>query len=156
MNDMKTEATTMLDHQNRWPMDIPQGNLSSLPLVFDARGYLVAILDDAAEAERARLTLRSAEFAEHDLRVYSSEQILENHDRFLAQRSLARRVVGALTDDRDTITLYFGYARDGRAALWARVADRKTANRAIAAIADLDVLHIRHYGRHDQDDIHIR
>jgi len=137
-------------------MDVPEGDLSAVPLVFDARGYLVVILENAGEAERARLTLRSAEFAANDLRVYTSEQILENHERFLAQRGVTRRVVGALTDDQDTISLYFGYAREGRAALWARVPDRETANRAVAALADLDVLHIRHYGQHDQDDIHIR
>jgi hypothetical protein len=144
-----------LEYDGRWPMDISD-DLSAVPLVFDARGHLVVMLRDAAEAERARLTLRSAEFAAADLRVYSSEEILESHERFLAQRGIARRAVGALTDDHDAITLYFGYARDGRAALWARVPDHAAANRAVAALADLDVLHIRHYGQHGQQDIHIR
>jgi hypothetical protein len=145
----------MVEREARWPMDVPDGDLSSLPLIFDARGYLIAILEDAAEAERARLMLENAKFAATDLRVYSSEQILENHERFLAQRSLTRAAVGALTDDGDTMRLYFGYARDGRAALWVRVPDQHAANRAVAALADLDVLHFRHYGR-DQIDLHMR
>jgi hypothetical protein len=48
-------------------------------------------------AEQARATLADAGFAAHDLRVYTSRQ------RFQAERSLAQRVAGALTDDPDTI-----------------------------------------------------
>jgi hypothetical protein len=36
-------------------------------------------------------------------------------ERFQAERSLAQRVAGAITDDPDTIELYFGYASPLRA-----------------------------------------
>jgi hypothetical protein len=78
----------------------------------------VAILDDADHAERARAALVEAGFADRDLRVYTSQQILDSWERFQAERSLVQRVAGAVTDDPDTIEQYFGYAREGRSALW--------------------------------------
>jgi hypothetical protein len=88
--------------------------------------------------------------------VYTSQQTLEDHERFLAQRTLARRVVGGLTDDPDTIKLYFGYARDGGSALWVHVPDDADAKRAVRCLADHQVLHIRYYAHGRQDDLHIR
>ena len=125
------------------------------PLVFNPEGFLVAILQDADQAEQARATLTEAGFAQGDLRVYSSQQILESWERFRAERSLAQRVVGAVTGDPDTIELYFGSARQGHAALWVHVPDEADAKKAIRSLADHEVLHIRHYGRGRQDDLHI-
>ena len=42
-------------------------------------------------------------FADTDLRAYPSQQILDDHERFLAERTVARRVIGGLTGDPDTI-----------------------------------------------------
>jgi hypothetical protein len=126
------------------------------PLVFNPQGFLVAILEDADQAEQAKATLVKAGFAERDLRVYTSQQILGSWERFLAERSLAQRVVGAVTDDPDTRQLYFGYAREGRAALWVHVPEEANAKRAIRGLADHQVLHIRHYGHDSQQDLHIR
>ena len=126
------------------------------PLVFNPQGFLVAILEDADQAEQAKTALAEAGFADRDLRVYTSRQILDSWERFQAERSLAQRVAGALTDDPDTIEQYFGYARQGHAALGVQVPDEADAKRAIRGLADHQVLHIRHYGRDRQQDIHIR
>ena len=126
------------------------------PLVFNPRGFLVAILEDADQAERAKAALAEAGFAETDLRVYTSEQILDSWERFQAERSLAQRVAGAVTDDPETIEQYFGYAREGRSALWVRVPDDADADRAVRCLADHQVLYIRHYGHDSQYDMHIR
>jgi hypothetical protein len=125
------------------------------PLVFNPQGFLVAILEDDDQAEQAKATLAKAGFADRDLRAYTSQQILDSWERFQAERSLAQRVAGALTDDPDTIELYFGSARQGHAALWVHVPDEADAKRAIRNLADHQVLHIRHYGHDRQDDIHI-
>jgi hypothetical protein len=125
------------------------------PLVFNPQGFLVAILQDNDQAEQARATLAEAGFAERDLRVHTSQQILDNWERFQAEASLAQRVVGAATDP-DTIERYLGYARDGRSALWVHVPDDADAKRAVRALADHQVLHFRHYGHNSQQDIHIR
>ena len=126
------------------------------PLVFYPQGFLVAILEDADQAEQAKATLAAAGFADRDLRVYTSKQILDSWERFLAERSLAQRVAGAVTDDPDTIEQYFGYARAGRAALWVHVPEDDDADRAVRGLADHQVLHFRHYGHDSQQDIHIR
>lgn len=125
------------------------------PLVFDPQGFLVAILEDADQAEQARAALAEAGFADHDLRVYTSRQILDSWERFQAERSLGQRVIGAVTDDPDTIELYFGYARAGRSALWVHVPEEADADRAVRCLADHQVLHFRHYGHDRQDDLHI-
>jgi hypothetical protein len=125
------------------------------PLVFNPQGFLVAILQDADQAEQAKTTLAQAGFADRDLRVYTSQQILDSWERFQADRSLAQRVAGALTDDPDTIEFYFGSARQGRSALWVHVPEDADAKRAVRALADHQVLHIRHYGHGRQDDLHI-
>jgi hypothetical protein len=126
------------------------------PLFFNPRGFLVAIFEDADQAEQARAALAATGFADRDLRVYTSQQILDSWERFLAERSLAQRVAGAVTDDPDTIELYFGYAREGRSALWVHVPDDDDADRAVRGLADHEVLHFRHYGRDSQQDLHIR
>jgi hypothetical protein len=126
------------------------------PLFFNPQGFLVAILEDADQAEQARATLAEAGFAETNLRVYTSQQILDSWERFQTERSLARRVAGAITDDPATIEQYFGYARQGRSALWVHVPDDADANQAVRALVDHQVLHFRHYGHDSQKDIHIR
>jgi hypothetical protein len=148
----------MTANQAAWPTGMSDQDPAARdrPLVFNPQGFLVAILEDAAQAEQARVALAAAGFADRDLRVYTSQQILGSWERFQAERSLAQRVAGAFTDDPDTIEQYFGYARAGRSALWARVADKTDAKRAIRGLADHPVLHFRHYGHDRQDDLHIR
>jgi hypothetical protein len=147
----------MDEHEVAWPTGMsgqdPAGR--DRPLIFNPEGFLVAILQDADQAEQARAALADAGFAETDLRVQTSRQILESWERFQAERSLAQRVVGALTDDPDAIEQYFGYARQGCSALWVRVPEEAGAKRAVRALADHQVLHIRYYGHGRQDDLHV-
>ena len=147
----------MSEDEVAWPTGMSDQDPAARerPLVFNPQGFLVAILQDADQAEQAKATLAQAGFAERDLRVYTSQQILDDHERFLAQRTVARRVVGAVTDDPDTIELYFGYAREGCSALWVHVPQEADAKRAIRGLADHQVLHIRYYGHDRQDDLHI-
>ena len=126
------------------------------PLFFNPQGFLVAVLEDADQAERARAALEGAGFADRDLRVYTSQQILESWERFQAERSLGQRGVGAGTHVPDTLELYIGYARAGRSALWVHVPDEADADRAVRGLADHQVLHFRHYGHDTQQDLHIR
>jgi hypothetical protein len=145
------------DHQVVWPTGMSDHDPAARerPLVFNPEGFLIAILEDVDQAEQARAALAAAGFAERDLRVYTSQQILDSWERFQTERSLAQRVVGAVTDDPDTIEQYFGYARQGRSALWVHVPDDADAKRAVRALADHQVLHFRHYGHDSQQDIHI-
>jgi hypothetical protein len=125
-----------------WPMGM--GNLSSRPLVFSPKGFLVAIFQNGAAGEVARADLEAAGIAREDLRTYTSSQILEDHDRYLETRSVAHRITGGLTEDQSDIELYFGYAREGRTALWIHVPDSLDASRAARYLANHQVLHFRH------------
>jgi hypothetical protein len=148
----------MEEHEVVWPTGMSDHDPAARerPLFFNPQGFLVAILQDNDQAEQAKTTLAEAGFADRDLRVYTSQQILESWERFQAERSLPQRVAGAVTDDPDTIEQYFGYARQGRSALWVHVPEKADAKRAVRALADHQVLHFRHYGHDSQQDIHIR
>jgi hypothetical protein len=130
-------------------------SLADRPLVFHPKGFLVAIMEDDDHAERAKAALREAGFADRDLRVYTSQQILDDHERYLAQRSLARQLVGAVTVDPDSLKQYLDRAREGRAALWVHVPNDADADRAVRLLADHRVLHLRHYGQDRQEDLHL-
>jgi hypothetical protein len=124
-------------------------------VIVDARGFLVLILEDVGEAGLARAALREAGFAEEGLRVYSGEEILADHDRFMAGRGACDEAAGPGRDDRGTVEQYFGYAGEGRAALWVRVADRADATDALRYLTDQRVLDLRYYGYYSQEDIHL-
>jgi hypothetical protein len=148
----------MPDEQIVWPVGTTDHDpaLADRPLVFQPKGFLVAILADAEEVERATTALRAAGFAARELRAFTPEQILEDYARYVDQKSLPRRVVTTFTDDQETLDLYHGHARDGRSALWVHVADDGEANRAIRGLAGCAVLHIRHYGNRSQSDFSLR
>jgi hypothetical protein len=141
-----------------WPVGTTDQDpdISARPMVFRPKGFLVAILPDADEAERAAAALRAAGFADQRLRIFTSSQILDDYARYTAQPSLPRRLVGALTDDQETLDLYHGHARDGRPALWVHVVDDDEANRAMRSLAGCATLHIRHYGHHRQQDFYLQ
>jgi hypothetical protein len=148
----------MSDTDIVWPVGTTDQDpdLTSRPMFFKPKGFLVAILPGADEAEGAAAALRIAGFADRKLRIFSNRQILDDHARYTAQSSLPRRVVGALTDDQETIELYYGHARDGCFALWVHVADDDEADRAIRHLSGCRSLHIRHYGHHRQSDFHLQ
>jgi hypothetical protein len=141
-----------------WPVGTTDQDpdLSDRRMIFNPRGFLVAILPDADAAERAAAALRAAGFAERKLRIFTSAQILEDYARYRRQPGMARRVVAALTDDQETIDLYYGHARDGRAALWVHVLDDDEAERAIRSLSGCAALHIRHYGHRRQSDFYLQ
>jgi hypothetical protein len=124
--------------------------------VFNPKGFLVAILENTEACARARTALLEAGFGAEDLRVYTSREILEDHEVYLAARSRTRRVVGTLTDDQATIDLYFGYANEGRGALWVHVPEKHDASRATRCLIDHQVLHYRYFGSDEELDIHVR
>ena len=97
-----------------WPtgMSDQDPSVRDRPLVFNPEGFPVAILEDADQAEQAKTTLAEAGFAERDLRVYTSQEILDSWERFQSERSLAQRVAGAVTDDPETIEQYLQLAQE--------------------------------------------
>jgi len=148
----------MADPDIVWPVGTTDQDpdLAARPMVFNPKGFLVAVLPGADEAERAAAALRAAGFADRKLRIFTDEQILDDHARYVAHQSLARRVVAALTDDEETLALYHGHARDGCFALWVHVTDDDEADRAIRGLAGCRTLHIRHYGHRRQSDFTIQ
>jgi hypothetical protein len=111
----------MEENENVFPMDVVDA--SSRPWTFRPQGYLVAILADADEAHRAEAALAKAGLASHDIKLYTADQILENHERYISRRGVVSKVAGAIADDSEGRELYLGYARDDRCAMWVRIPD---------------------------------
>jgi hypothetical protein len=144
-----------VDEEVTWPwgMSDVDPDPSSRPWVFNPHGFLVAVLDDAAEAERASAALGEVGFDERYRRIYTGAQVMDERQRFVAQQSPGRRLVEKLTIDAKAVDRFLAYAREGRAFLWVRVPEREDANRAIRGLSRHKVLHFRYYGDSGVEDV---
>jgi hypothetical protein len=134
-----------------WPLD-PSLNT----LVFRPRGYLVVILADTNDGERAHTALEGSGYAPRDLKLYTAEEILANFDRYRRTRTVASKIAGAVTDDIEGRDTYLAYARERRSALWVRIPHDRDVAKALRVLADHRPLHTRYYGENRQDDVRIR
>jgi hypothetical protein len=145
-----------MDRRNGGEVDWPHGSAedpSAAPLLFNPKGFLVAILPDASSAEDARASLESSGFPASDLRVYLSEEIVQEHERYLTERGLARTIITRITERESDYAFYSGLASDGCAALWVHVSDRHDASRAIRHIADHQPVYYRYFGWGEEIEI---
>ena len=100
----------MDEHENAFPMDFYVRDPSPRPWKFRPKGYLVVILSDAEEGQRAEADLVSNGFAPRDVKLYTGKQILENYEVYAARRNTTDKVVGSVVDDSDGRELYLDYA----------------------------------------------
>jgi hypothetical protein len=147
----------MAEHEVVWPWGMTDRDPDprSRPWVFNPHGFMVAVLEDADEADRAEAGLREAGFSGSHLRTYPGQQVLEDRERLLEEQGVLRRAVGHWTSDSKAVELFLGYARDGRAFLWVYVPEREDAKRAVRALSTRNVLYIRHYGDDSLEDLHM-
>jgi hypothetical protein len=140
---------------NSFPMDFYVEDPSPRPWKFRPEGYLVVILSDAEEGQRAEAILVAAGFAHRDIKLYTGEQILANYDVYEKRRTVTDKVVGTVVDDSEGRELYLGYAREGRSALWLRQPDESAVPKALRVLADCNYLHTRYYGTETQTDFQV-
>jgi hypothetical protein len=136
----------MQEDDTGFPMDIIEGHPSSRSWNFPPEGYLVAILTDPNEAQRTQMALVRKGFSAGDIKVYTGEQILENHELYMRQLTAVSRAIGAVTEDVEARSLYLAYGREGRCAMWVRLPDEDDVAKALRVLADFDYLHARYYG----------
>jgi hypothetical protein len=142
-----------MDEDERvFPMDVV--GTSSRPWKFQPQGYLVVILADTEEGQRAEAALIGSGFADRDIKRYTGEQILENHDAYMSRRGALSKAVGAVTDDVESRELYLAYARENRSAMWVRIPDQDNVAKALRVLADYESLHTRYYGDESKLDFH--
>jgi hypothetical protein len=144
----------MDEGENTFPMDVDR-DLSSRPWRFRPEGYLVVILADGDEGQRAEAALVAGGFAARDVKLYTGTQILENFEAYKEQRTLRDKVVGAVVDDTESRDLYHRYAREDRSALWLRLPDEADVPKALRVLADHEYLHTRYYGKDQQADFEV-
>lgn len=136
----------MDEDQTIFPMDIVDRDPSFRPWEFRPRGYLVVILADADEAQRAEAALVENGFAARDIKLYTGKQILETHEVYKERRGLASKALGTVGDDTEGRELYVGYAREDRSAMWVRIPDEDNVPKALRVLADYEYVHTRYYG----------
>lgn len=144
----------MEEDENVFPLDITERKPGERSWKFRPDGYLVLVLVDDGEAQRAEAALVATGFASRDIKLYPGKQILATFEVYKGQRDLADRVVGAVTDDVEGRDLYLDYARENRSALWLRVDEQQVA-KALRVLADYDYLHTRYYGANEETDYHV-
>ena len=144
----------MSEEHTPFPVDV-DADPSSRPWNWRPVGYLVVILEDVDVAKQAAATLADKGFKPADVKLYTSAEMLANHETYMARRSATSKAVGAMIDDDEARQLYLGYARDDRCAMWVRIPDEADANRALRALADVNWLHARYYGEKTQQDFHV-
>jgi hypothetical protein len=145
----------MNEHENAFPMDFWAEDTSPHPWKFRPEGYLVVILSDTEEAQRAESSLVSHGFAPRDIKLYTGEQILENYGVYAGRRNIADKVVGSVVSDSEGRELYLDYARQDRCAMWVRIPDENDVPKALRVLADLDYVHTRYYGSEQQTDFDV-
>ena len=141
--------------ENSFPMDFYVRDPSPRPWKFRPEGYLVVILSDADEAQRAESSLVSHGFASRDVQLYTGKQILENYEVYLGRRNVTDKVVGSVVDDSEGKKLYLAYASEDRCAMWVRIPDEDDVPKALRLLADNDYVHTRYYGSERQTDFNV-
>jgi hypothetical protein len=144
-----------MDEDIRWPMDFDRKPGRGPNLVFRPEGFLVVILAGDAEGRIAVTALRDAGFAEQDLKLSSSEEILANYERYVEDRTVPERVAGFVTDDVEARDLYLSYAREGRSALWMHLPEESNVRKALRVLAGHPYVHSRYYGANSMYDVRL-
>jgi hypothetical protein len=145
----------MEETENAFPMDFYAGDPSPRPWKFRPEGYLVVILSDADEAQRAVADLLTHGFAPRDVKLYTGKQTLENYEVYAARRHTTDKVVGSVMDDSEGRALYLDYARQGRCAMWERIPDEENVPKALRVLAHHDYVHTRYFGSEQQTDFKV-
>jgi hypothetical protein len=144
-----------MDDDFRWPMDFEHKPGRGPNLVFRPEGFLVAMLVGAEEAATAASSLMAAGYTENDLQLYTSAEILANHERYVRDRTVPERLAGVVTDDTEARELYLSYARQGRCALWIHIPDERHVDAALRVLAHHAYVHVRYYGRNGVYDVRL-
>jgi hypothetical protein len=145
----------MDESENTFPMDFYVEDLSPRPWKFRPEGYLVVILSDADEGQRAEAALVAEGFAPRDVKLYTGKQILANYEVYAGRRTITDKVAGPVIDDTEGKELYLGYAREDRCAMWVRIPNEDDVPKALRVLADFQYLHTRYYGDEKQTDYQI-
>jgi len=145
----------MDESENTFPMDFYVEDLSPRPWKFRPEGYLVVILSDADEGQRAEAALVAEGFAPRDVKLYPGKQILANYEVYAGRRTITDKVAGPVIDDTEGKELYLGYAREDRCAMWVRIPNEDDVPKALRVLADFQYLHTRYYGDEKQTDYQI-
>ena len=145
----------MDESENTFPMDFYVEDLSPRPWKFRPEGYLVVILSDADEGQRAEAALVAEGFVPRDVKLYTGKQILANYEVYARRRTITDKVAGPVIDDTEGKELYLGYAREDRCAMWVRIPNEDDVPKALRVLADFQYLHTRYYGDEKQTDYQI-
>ena len=79
----------MEEDENVFPLDITERKPGERSWKFRPDGYLVLVLVDDGEAQRAEAALVATGFASRDIKLYPGKQILATFEVYKGQRDLA-------------------------------------------------------------------
>ena len=113
--------------------------------------YLMAVIDDVAEARDGVQALRNADIPAEDIRLFEKHEIVEYTEHTERTRSLRSRVVGviqAFASDEDAhVLIYVEEALRGRAILNVYAPTSERAERIKDILVDHHARTIKYFGR---------
>ena len=114
---------------------------------FYPKGYVIAVVEDGAAADPIVDAVRAAGFGGEDVRVWSGEEVLATHDRFVKERNPLQRIGGVFPSEEAAILQeYLESARAGNRFLTIHAPGHADAARVAAVLADQPIAVARHYG----------
>jgi hypothetical protein len=135
-----------------WPFEKPaKGALR--PWFASATGYLAVLFGDGDEAERAQRGLVERGVPEGDVRLYTSEQILDTLSRLQDERSNLAKAVAALMADPAGKRRFLDNANAGGAALWLYAPTDDRADRLLRLLADYNYVSARYFGQDGEQEV---
>ena len=121
------------------------------------KDYVVAVIEDLDEAERAAEELRRAGFPAEDVRLFPSEQVVEGLRLAEAQRNLLQRIGAAIqrevTEEGAANKDYNEDARAGRHLVTVMAVEPEEIERARQVLVARGARRIMHYKKYTITDL---
>lgn len=118
------------------------------------RHYVVTVIPDRERPEQAVADLRADGFASDDVELWSGEQVLANHEPYLAQHGLRERL-GRLFpgEESEVLEEYLEEARNGANFVTVRAPDEEPRGRAAAILKGHLGHAMRYYAKYTFTDL---
>ena len=125
-----------------------EGSLDTHFGTYYPTGYVVAVVDDRDQANRAVQALRSAGVPTDQVRVMSGDEVLAIDREFKESQSFGQRLGGMLAaDEGEAVQQYVEAAQRGHALVTVPAPELAEAQRINGVLAEHGAHGVRHYGR---------
>jgi hypothetical protein len=122
--------------------------------VFNPTHFIIAVIDDAAQAEAAAGALRESGFAPDDVRVITGEQVLDNERAHDDSKGMLARLASLFpAEEQEAVSAYVARAERGAFFLAVRAPEQDQRSTARGILAAHGGHMMRYYGENTVADL---